>query len=162
MRIRSKSRQARLSIRRAAGAHFAQGGFALLEILIGGLILGLCVVSLYSAYSFGFSLMRLSQENVRADQILLQKMETIRTYPWPQTAPGSGIIPTNFTTQFTTGPGAAGVVYNGTIAIADNPVSESYSNTLRQLTVSLNWNSGGVLRNRSMTTFISQNGIQTL
>ena len=130
--------------------------------MVAGCILSLAVVALYSAYSFGFSLIRLSQESVRADQILVQKLETIRVYPWSQTAPGSGVIPTTFTEQYTSGPGASGAVYRGTIVIIDAPVSESYGTTLRQVTVSLNWVSGGVPRSRSMTTFISQNGIQAL
>jgi hypothetical protein len=158
MRIRIESRQAQRPTRFTA----AQRGIALLEVLVGGCILSFSVIALYSAYAFGFGLIRLSQENVRADQIMVQKLETLRVYPWAQTAPGSGIIPTTFTDQFIAGPGARGAVYNGTLAITDAPVGESYSNTLRQVTVSLNWTSGGATRSRSMTTFISQNGIQTL
>jgi Tfp pilus assembly protein PilV len=137
-------------------------GFSLIEIMVAGCILSVSVISLYSAYSFGFSIIRLSQEAVRADQILTQKLETLRVYSWAQTAPGSGVIPTTFSEQFTTGPAARGVVYNGTIAIADVPVSESYSNTLRQVTVTLNWTSGGTSHSRAMTTFIAQNGINQL
>ncbi len=140
----------------------SQRGFALVEILIAGCILAMSVVSVYSGYSFGFSLIRASQEDVRADQILLQKMETIRVYPWTQTAPGSGIIPTTFTASFAPGATSSGTTYNGTIAITAAPISESYSNTLRQVTVSLNWISGGVTHRRSMTTFVSQNGIESL
>jgi len=162
MRIRSKSGRAGWQVKAAGRAGFRQRGTALLEILIAGGILSMCVISLYSAYSFGFGVMRLSQENVRADQILLQKMETLRVYPWSQTAPAGGIIPTNFPAQFTTSPTAGGVVYTGSIVVTDHPVGESYSNTLRQVTVNLSWTSGGVPRSRSMTTFISQNGIQNL
>jgi hypothetical protein len=162
MRIRLPSKRAGARSRPRVGTWLPRQGFALVEILIAACIFSLCVISLYSGYSFGFGLIRASQENVRADQILLQKMETLRVYPWSQTAPGSGIIPTNFTEQFTTGPAASGVVYNGTIVITDNPVGESYSNTLRQVTVSLNWISGRLPRSQSMTTFISQNGIQAL
>lgn len=155
MRVRFKSKQPVAPPLAGVQGRLPQRGFALIEIMIAGCILGMSVVSLYSGYSFGFSLIRVSQEDVRADQILLQKMETLRVYPWSQTAPGSGIIPTTFTIS-------NGVVYNGRIAITPAPVSESYSNTLRQVTVSLNWISGGVTRSRSMTTFVSQNGIQAL
>jgi hypothetical protein len=161
MIIRKQSKPAQPPTQSQAGAPH-QRGFALLEILVAGCILSLSVISLYSAYSFGFSLIRLSQENVRADQIMVQKLETIRVYPWAQTAPGSGIIPTSFVEQFTTGPAACGAVYNGTITIADRPVGESYADSLRQVTVALNWVSGGITRSRTMTTFISQNGLQKL
>jgi hypothetical protein len=40
-------------------------------------------------------------------------------------------------------------------------VSQSYSNSLRQVTVGLTWNEKGYAHNRSMTTLVSQNGLQT-
>jgi Tfp pilus assembly protein PilE len=161
MRIRLTTQQAGATRARLAARH-GQKGFTLTEIMVAGCILGFSVASLYSAYSFGFVLIRASREYVRADQILLQKMETLRVYPWPQTAPSGGIIPGTFTADFAPGAAQSGVVYNGMITIKDAPVSESYSNTLRQVTVSVSWNSGVVARSRSMTTFISQNGIEAL
>jgi hypothetical protein len=162
MRIRFNSEQPGAPTRARVQASLRQRGFALIEILIAGCILGFSVVSLYSAYSFGFALIRLSQENVRADQILVQKMETLRAYPWSQTAPGSGIVPTTFTESFAPGATSCGAVYNGTIDITPAPVAESYSSTLRQVTVNLNWISGGVTRSRSITTFVALNGIQNI
>ena len=163
MRIRLKSTGPGAPARARVHALRPNRGFALIEIMIAGCILGFSVVSLYSAYSFGFALIRLSQENVRADQILLQKMETLRVYPWSQTAPGSGIIPATFTEVFSPGAISCGAAYTGSITIIPAPVTDvSYSNTLRQVTVSLNWVSGGISRSRSMTTFVSQNGIQVL
>jgi Tfp pilus assembly protein PilV len=140
-----------------------QRGFALIEIMVGSCILGFSVVSLYSSYASGFSLIRLSQENVRADQILVQKLETLRLYNWSQSqlTTAGGVIPATFTNSFAPGATASGTVYNGTITISGAPVSESYSNTLRQVTVTLNWISGNITRTRSMSTLVSQNGIQT-
>ena len=162
MRIQPNSHGLRTRLLTPAKVLLPRQGFALVEILVASAVLGFSVVSLYSAYSFGFALIRLSQENVRADQILLQKMETLRVYPWSQTAPGSGIIPAGFTETFSPGAASCGAVYSGTIDIAPAPVSESYGGTLRQVTVTLNWTSGGVSRSRSMTTFVSRNGIQAL
>jgi hypothetical protein len=131
--------------------------------MVGSCILGFSVVSLYSGYSFGFALIRLSQENVRADQILVQKLETLRLYNWSQSqlTTVGGVIPPTFTDSFAPGTTSPGAVYNGTITVTGAPVSESYSNTLRQVTVTLNWISSKVTRTRSMSTLISQNGIQT-
>jgi hypothetical protein len=84
MRIRLKSNRPRARLQAPAQALPPQQGFALIEIMIGGCILGFSVVSLYSAYSYGFALIRLSQEYVRADQILVQKLETLRFYNWSQ------------------------------------------------------------------------------
>jgi Tfp pilus assembly protein PilV len=147
---------------RGVARQLLQRGFALVEVLIGGCILGFAVVSLYSAYAFGFALIRLSQEDVRADQILLEQMETLRVYSWSETAPGSGILPSTFSETNAPDATPGGVVYYGTIAVAPAPVSESYSNTLRQVTITLNWFSAGVRHTRSMSTFVSQNGIESL
>ena len=134
--------------------------FALVEVLVAGAILGFSVVTLYSAFSFGFSLIRVSQETVRADQILVQKLETLRLYNWTQTNPSGGIIPQTFTNSFAPNTASPGVTYNGTISIYAAPLTESYSNSLRRVTVSVNWPSGKVTRTRTMSTLISQYGIQ--
>jgi Tfp pilus assembly protein PilV len=165
MRIRLKCKRPKARLRASIQALLPQQGFALIEVMIGGCILGFSVVSLYSAYSYGFALIRLSQENVRADQILVQKLETLRLYNWSQaqlTNAVGGVIPDHFTDWFAPGSTSTGAVYTGTIAITGAPFSDvSYTNTLRQVTVNLNWLSGKVNRTRSMSTLVSQNGIQT-
>jgi hypothetical protein len=116
-------------------------------------LLMVVVVGLLGAFSFGFSTIKISQEDARASQILLQKLETLRVYDWSKIT--NGYFPRNF--PVTNG----GIVYNGAIAIAPLPSAESYSNTLRQVTVSLSWVSTGVPRYRVVTTLVSQSGIQT-
>ena len=69
-------------------------------------------------------------------------------------------MPTNFPEWFSTN---GGVSYAGSINVAPfvpTAANESYSDTLRQVTVSVGWISGGVPRIRSMTTLVSQYGIQ--
>ena len=119
-------------------------------------LLMLVVAGLFGAFSFGFSTIKVSQEDVRASQILLQKLETLRIYDWSKIT--NGWFPTNFTVNFSTN---GGVTYDVAIAIDPVPMAESYSNTLRQVTVSLSWVSTGVPRYRVATTLVSQNGIQT-
>jgi type II secretory pathway pseudopilin PulG len=134
--------------------------FTLVENLVSMAILGLSMLSLCGAFSFGFRLIRVTQENVRADQILVEKLETIRVYDWSHVT-NSSFIPTNFTAQFLpTGP-ANGATYTGAVAIVRPAMTESYSNTVRQVTISVTWASAGLNRTRSMTTFVAQNGIQT-
>jgi len=142
----------------------SERGSLILEALVGGAILGLVAVSLYGAFSFGFKTIRVSQEDIRADQILVDKLETLQVYKWSKLTSGT-FFPASFTASFCpSGSGASatgsGAVYNGVIAITPAPVTESYSNTLRQITVTVAWTSAGVPRSRSMTTFVSQNGIQ--
>ena len=167
MRIQLKSKRAFVFGWTWAGRRASEAGSLIIEALVAGVILALVVVSLYGAFSLGFTSIRLAQENVRADQILVDKLETLRVYDWSKIT-GSSFIPTNFTTAFspaapTGAPSAsrAGTIYTGTIAVTNAPLTESYGDTLRQVTVTLQWNSSGVARSRSMTTFVSQNGIQT-
>jgi len=119
-------------------------------------LLTLVVVGFYGAFSFGFSTIKLSQEDLRASQILLQKLETLRVYDWSKIT--NGYVPTNFTAFYATN---GGTTYAGTIAIDLVPMAESYSNTLREVTVALSWVSTGAPRYRVVTTLVSQNGIQT-
>jgi hypothetical protein len=137
-----------------------KGAFTLVELMIGAGILALTIVALYGAFSFGFSTIKLSQEEVRADQILVQKLETLRVYDWSKVV--NNYIPTNFTEWFS---GTGGVNYDGSLSVTQfvpsASTNESYSDTLRQVTVSVQWISGGVPRTRSMTTLVSQYGIQT-
>jgi len=130
--------------------------FTLVETVVATLLLTSALVALYAAFAFGFGTLKLCQEDLRADQILVQKLETLRVYEWSKIT--NGCLPTDLTAAFSTG---GGVTYDVAIEVTPAPVVESYSHTLRQVTVSLSWESGGVLRNRSMTTFVSQDGLQT-
>ena len=133
-------------------------GYALIEVMVAGGLLAFIIFSTYTAFSFGFGTIRLTQEELRADQILVQKLETLRMYDWSKVNPS--FIPTSFTANFSAAGANQGVTYNGAIEISPASVSETYSNTLRQVTVSLSWNSAGLPHTRSMTTFVSQNGIE--
>ncbi len=153
VRIESKL-QPGYSVREGCGN--SARAFTLVETMVATLLLTSALVALYAAFSFGFGTIKLSQEDLRADQILVQKLETLRVYDWSKIT--NGYIPTDLTASFSTD---GGVTYDVAAAVTPAPVIESYSHTLRQVTVSLSWVSGGVLRNRSMTTFVSQYGLQT-
>ncbi len=133
-----------------------QPGYTFVEVIVAMWLLMVVGVGLFGAFSFGFSTIKISQEDVRASQILLQKLETLRVYDWSKIT--NSYFPTNFTVSYSTN---GGVTYDGAIAIDPVPMAESYSNTLRQVTVSLYWVSTGVPRYRVVTTLVSQNGIQT-
>jgi len=102
----------------------------------------------------------LSRENVRATQILQDKMESIRLYNWDQINT-TGFIPEEFVAPYyPNGSTNSGVVYEGEVDISAAPVSVSYSNDLRLVTVTVEWKSGGVERQRDMQTYISRYGLQ--
>ena len=134
-------------------------GYTFIEVLVAAALLGFLVFSLYTTFSFGFATVALSQENLRADQILVQKLETLRVYNWTNIV--NNYIPTNFPEWFSE---TGGVNYDGSLSISPfvpSTANETYSDTLRQVTVSVQWISGRVARTRSMTTLVSQYGIQT-
>ncbi|PWU21917.1 MAG: hypothetical protein C5B50_00565 [Verrucomicrobia bacterium] len=137
-----------------------QCGFTLVETLIASSVLGIMVVSLCSAYTFGFRVIRVSQENQRADQIMLQKLELLRVYGWSRTC-SNGFVPATFTDSFSPGSSRPGVTYSGTILVTNAPISASYSNQLRLVTVTLNWSSSGRPCSQNMSTLVAQYGIQT-
>ncbi|HXG48092.1 MAG TPA: hypothetical protein VNO52_10745, partial [Methylomirabilota bacterium] len=55
---------------------------------------------------------------------------------------------------------SSGTIFYGTIALGTPAVSTAYSNRLREVTVTLAWTNGGLVRTREMKTFVGQNGLQ--
>ena len=158
--VKSGTKRARTGTRYPAPG-LDQPGFTLVETVVAMSILTFVVVSLYAAFSFGFACMKVAREDLRADQILVQKLETLREYNWFSLT--NGYVLTNSIAVFSS---EGGIEYGVTMSITPAPVTESYSNTLRQVTASVFWSSGGrfgsgVDHRRSMTTLVSQNGLQT-
>src|SRR5436190_16830474 len=58
--------------------------FMLVEVMVAVLVVSIAVVSLYTGVSSGFALVKLAREDLRATQIILQKMEATRLYTWSQ------------------------------------------------------------------------------
>ena len=136
--------------------------YSMIELLVAMAVLGVMFVSLYSGFSAGFAIIELARENLRATQILQEKMETIRLYTWDQINT-AGFIPTNFTEKFYsvgTNTNTAGLTYTGTVTIASTPISTSYSNDLKQVTIQVRWRSAKVQRTREMSTLVTRNGLQ--
>jgi hypothetical protein len=103
-----------------------------------------------------------ARENLRATQILAERMEVLRLVRFDDALPG--FIPTNFTAAFyinnTNSMIAGGFDYTGKVTITKSPVSESYAADLRMVRIDLTWKSGKVIRSREMTTFVSRYGLQ--
>ncbi len=141
-------------------ARTAQAAFALAEMMVAAGILGITVVAMYLGLSSGFGIIQLARENLRGTQILQEKMETIRLYTWDQiTQPG--FVPATFLEDFYASTNASkGLVYTGSVTIAAAPVLEVYSNDLKQVTIRVQWKSGGAVRTREMVTFVGKHGLQ--
>src|SRR6266404_1743184 len=76
----------------------AQRGHTLAEVMVAMGVLGLMVVSLFAGISSGFDVVRVARENLRATQILEERMEVIRLIKWDNVTPG--FIPTTFSAPF--------------------------------------------------------------
>lgn len=128
---------------------------------MGSGLLGVMSVTLYLAIAQGFAVLQVARENLRAIQILQEKMETIRLYSWDQIKQ-PGFIPSTFTDYYDPSGGAAnkGAVYLGTVILTNAPASETYAADMKWVRVQLTWTSSNVRRQRSMQTFVSQYGLQ--
>ena len=126
-------------------------------------IFGFMMVSLYAGFSSGFAVLRVARENLRATQILEERMEVLRLINWDNVAPG--FIPTTFTAPFysadTTNSTQGSFVYAGTVIVTNAPMTtETYANDLRMIQIGLTWTSGNIPRSRQMITFVSKYGLQ--
>ena len=134
----------------------------LVEVMIAIGVSGFMLVTLYAGFSSGFGLLRLARENLRATQILAERMEVVRLVKWTDVAPG--FIPASFTAPFfandLSNTAAGGFNYSGSVIITNPPMTETYAGDLRMIQINLNWNSGGVERTRQMTTYVSKYGLQ--
>ena len=132
--------------------------------MVGVGVMGIMMVSLYAGFAFGFKQIRLARENVRATQVLEERMEVVRLLNWDQVINLPGYVPTNFTAPFyadnPTNPPANNFYYTGTVQVANAPLTESYSNNLRMIKIQLIWPSGHLVRTRQMSTLVAQFGLQ--
>jgi hypothetical protein len=151
--------------------------FSLVEVVFAMALVSVLFVSLYGGIASGFGLVNLARENLRANQILVEKMETLRLYSWDQVN-SNGFIPSTFTAQFfpsiitnlvdnngqtvtnITSFANGGITYYGTVLITNAPVADAYATNMKMVTVTLNWTNAGITRIRELSTFVAQNGIQ--
>src|SRR5688572_33093234 len=96
-------------------------GFSIIEATIGMGIVGTTVATVFSGFTSGFFTMQMARENLRATQIMLERVETIRLYSWDQVTDPDGYITPTFTASYDPDApnGETGLVYQGTVEITD-------------------------------------------
>src|SRR5512141_1943726 len=136
--MRKKQRVFVQALGRTGQRRHAVAAYTLAEVLVASVILAIIAAAFYAALSSGFNLVESTRQDLRATQVVMQKMEGIRLCTWSQL--------TNFTFNERYDPlssgGGAGVLYTGTVTVgqATNlPVGIGYSNDVRLVTVSVNW-----------------------
>ena len=140
-----------------------RSAFTLIEVMIAVGVMGIMMVTLYGGFTFAFAETRLARENVRATQILQEKMEVVRLYNWDQLVNTPGYVPTTFTAAlYGSNPtnSTGNFTYSGTVVVTNAPITETYSGDLRMIQIQVSWKSGGIIRKRQMTTFVCQYGLQ--
>jgi uncharacterized protein (TIGR02598 family) len=137
----------------------------LVEVLIAVVAIGIVMVTLYVAITQGFGVIQVARENLRAIQILQEKMETMRVYNWNQIQAKQAISPENFTEPFYAvgNNDNGGFTYSGRVWVAQAfPVSTTaYADDLRMVVVEVTWNSGAIQRRREMRTLVSRAGLHS-
>jgi hypothetical protein len=144
------------------GRNRSRAAFTVADVAVAVLVLGTIGSGFCLALSSGFSILQTTRENLRATQILMQKIEAVRLCTWSELANCSfqeSYDPLSGTNQ--------GAVYFGTLSIGPAtsiPNTASYAPNMCQVTVNLNWtnyNHGTAIpHNRQMQTQVARYGLQ--
>ncbi len=137
-------------------------GLTVIEAVVAIGIIGFLFVAIYSGITAGIRALQMSRENVRATQILVEKMEGIRLFSWRQVTT-NGFIPTYFSQRYFSNSvaGASGVTYHGRITVTNAPFNTIYSSNMVLVNVELSWTSAsGIARRREINTLVSRYGLQ--
>ena len=140
-----------------------QSAFTLAEAVVAAALIGFCWISLGAAIGMSLSLAQANREDLRATQIMVQKMEQFRLYNWAQVQ-DTAYVPKTFQEYFDP-VRKKGPLYSGTVKPFAPNVPANYQNKILSLTVSISWTnySGGhaVPHTRRMQTYVAQYGLNT-
>ncbi len=147
-----------------------QAAYSIAEVIVAVFVLGTLTISLFGAFSSGLMLVRLERENLRATQILVQKMETVRLLTWSQLSDTNLATrsfidhydPTGITTN------SGGATYRGLVSTnLPSGVPADYVNNMRAVTVTIYWTNylngsttNPIVRSRQMQTYVAHYGMQ--
>jgi type II secretory pathway pseudopilin PulG len=160
---RNEVRNAR-SLRTPHSAFRTCSGFTLMETVVATLITGIMLPTLYTGLASSFSTVQATRENLRATQILVQRMEAVRLAPY-KTLQDAAAYPTNSTEYYspsgqTNGSGGAAYTVTYNWVPAPSTLPPSYRTNMMLVTVTASWNSGNVPRTRSMQSYVARYGVQ--
>ena len=159
---------------RPAGRRVA---FTLVEVVVGMLIIGVMVVALYGGLMWCLSSVRIARENLRATQVIVEKMEVIRLLTWDQLN-STNVLPTRFTAPYVFASSSlknntnnqnfavtnsGGFLYYGTITTVtpvETQLGATYTNDMRVVVVEVAWTNRGLPHFRKVNSYVSRYGIQ--
>ena len=145
--------------------------FTLTETLISVFLGAIMLTALYSSFTCGFATIRLAREDLRATQIMLKTMESIRLYSFDQIT-NATYYPTASDSydpqdQASGGGGATYAVSFSSTAPAAGSFPNSYLADMRLISVTVYWtnrcgsaSSNLLVHSRNMQTYVARNGIE--
>ena len=147
-----------------------QRGYTFIEVMAATAILGFVAGSIYWGLAAGNVLIQSTREDLRATQVMLQKLEAIRLFTWSQLGDTNNYLTSNFVEDYD--PSGAtnssgGVKYRCYVSAstpAVGEVSEAYRTNMRTITVTLYWTNysgaAAIVHKREMQTRVAHNGMQ--
>ena len=142
-----------------------RSAFTLAEVVVAVFVLGTIGGGFCLALSSGFSVLQTTREDLRATQILMQKIEAVRLCTWSQL--GNVSFKESYD-PLSSGTNQTGVVYFGTVTIGGAtsiPNTASYAPNMALVTVDLNWtnynHSTAIPHFRQMQTQVARYGLQS-
>ena len=146
-------------VRRASAS-----GFTLMETVVAMLTAGVMLPGLFTGLAYAFTSVQGTRDDLRATQILVQRMEAIRLAPYktlqdPVAYPATS---TEYYSPCLQASGKGGTAYTITYSWTNGPtiLPPSYRTNMMLVTVNASWKSGNVPRSRSMQSYVARYGIQ--
>jgi hypothetical protein len=168
----------RLEHNRSSGRHAAptpalglETAYTFAEVLVAGAILGFVATSLYGAFAAGFCVIQSTRENLRATQIMMQKLEAVRLFNWSQITNTTTYLVPSFTEVYDRlgGNGKSGVTYAGNVTQSiptstEMRYADAYRDSMRTITVTVWWTNYNrakpIVHQREMQTRVARYGMQ--
>src|SRR5688572_18287622 len=131
--------------------------------MIAVLIAAVMLVALYGCFASGYSMLKVTREDLRATQIIIQRMERLRLCSFDQVR--DPVVNPPVTQEYFNPNSSAngGVLYTVTFSNRFPQIGTipgAYRTNMLLVTVNASWTSGKIKRNRSMQTYVARQGLE--
>ena len=141
--------------------------YTLIEVVISVGLLSFMMIALFSAFGFGFASLATTREDMRATQLMMQKLEAVRLCKWNDLSNCPTTFKDNYDPNNGTNSGS-GAAYGGTLstlgAATNIPSGITYKDKVHMITVSVTWTNymgkNKIVHTRQIQTLSAYNGIQ--
>ena len=139
--------------------HSGNAAFSLAEACVAMAVAGIMIISLYTGMTSCSYSIRLAREDLRATQVLMEKIEAIRLCNWEEMT-DKKFMPDTFATPIYPELGTNSPLMTGTLTYDKGTLSTKYKNDVILVTVTVAWGGQKSLkRTRTISTYVSHYGI---